>query len=221
MADFRVMTPAQRVLFKKMTPFQRRLAPPLLAGLKYLEAYRIAQPSIKNSAAAARVVVNRTINNKRFVAYMDAMQEDIVSEAIMEREEALERLSLLARGSFASMVDFKTCSMGVEEDGTKVLQTVWKIKDSALQDPKQLAAIAELAAGPQGLKMKLHSPTQAILQLTAMQGWAKPAKLDHSSKDGSMTPAPAVALNIDPTKLSDGALNEILNAYEPSDSNQS
>ncbi len=210
MAEFRVMTPDQRVLFKKMTPFQKRLAPALLSGLKYLEAYRLAQPSVKNSEAAARVIVHRTVNSKKVVAFMEAMQGDIVSEAIMEREEALERLSLLARGSFATMVDFKTVRVGTDEDGDEVLQSVWKIKDSALQDPAQLAAIAELSASAQGLKMKLHAPAQAILQLTAMQGWAKAAKVDHSSKDGSMTPAPTVALTLALTKLFDGALNEIL-----------
>jgi phage terminase small subunit len=211
------MTPAQRELFKKLTPFQKRLAPALMSGLKSLEAYRLAQPTVKNTAASARVIVNRTINNKKFVAYMDAMNDDIVSEAIMEREEALERLSLLARGSFASMVDFKTIRVGLDDDGDEVLQSVWKIKDSALQDPKQLAAIAELSASAQGLKMKMHSPAQAIMQLTAMQGWAKPAKVDHSSKDGSMTPKPTI-LAFDPSKLSDGALNELLNAYESTDS---
>lgn len=221
MAEFRVMTPAQRVLFKKMTPFQQRLAPAILSGLKYLEAYRIAQPSIKGSDAAARVTAHRTMHSKKVVAFMDAMQGDIVSEAIMEREEALERLSTLARGNFADMVDFKTARVGTDEDGDEVLQSVWKIKDSALLDPTQLAAIAELSASAQGLKMKLHAPTQAIIQLTAMQGWAKPAKVDHSSKDGTMTPAPAIALTLDPTQLSNGALNEILNAYDSSDTDSS
>lgn len=217
MADFRVMTPEQRALFKKLTPFQKRLAPALLSGLKSLEAYRQARPQINNTDASARVIVHRTAHNKKFSAFIDAMQGDIISEAIMEREEALERLSNLARGSFASMVDFKNAIINVDEDGKKVLQTVWRIKDSALQDPKQLAAIAELSAGPQGLKMKLHSPIQAIQQLTALQGWAKPTKMDHTSEDGSMTPKPVVALTLDPTKLSTNALNEILHAYDSPD----
>lgn len=217
MAEYRVMTPEQKALFEKLTPFQKKLAPALLSGMKYLEAYRHARPTTKNSDPSARVVVNKVVKNKKFAAYMYAMQSDIVSDAIMEREEAIERLSILARGNFASMVDFKTVEIGVDKEGDKVLQSVWKIKDSALQDPKQLAAIAELSAGPQGLRMKLHAPVQAIQQLTALQGWAKPTKLDHTSTDGSMTPKSDIALTLDPTKLSNSALKEILNAHASSE----
>ena len=41
-----------------------------------------------------------------------------------------------------------------------------------------MAAISELTAGPQGLKIKLHDPKAAIKQLGELQGWEAPKKTD-------------------------------------------
>ena len=48
----------------------------------------------------------------------------------------------------------------------------------------------------------------AVGKLNEMLGFNAPKKLDHSSSDGSMTPQPV----IDMSKLSDSALEEIMNA---------
>lgn len=218
-SNHEIMTSEQRALFEALTPFQKRLAPALLSGLKYVDAYRKAQPSVKNSDTSARVIVNRTANNKKFKAYMDSMLEGIVSEAIMDRTEALEKLSTLARGSFGTMVDFKNAEIGNDPvTGDPVEQAVWRFKDSSLQDAKQLETIAELSSSQQGIKIKLHSPIVAIQQLSAIQGWTKPLKLDHSSPDGTMTPKAAPAIDV--SKLSTGAILEILEAYDQSTSTE-
>src|SRR5690606_12847922 len=75
-----------------------------------------------------------------------------------------------------------------EADGEPVIQTTWRIKDSVLQDPQKLAAISELTASKDGIKIKTHSPLQAIQQLAKMQGWEAAQKFDHTSSDGSMSP---------------------------------
>ncbi len=147
------MTPEQKTLFDKLTPFQQAIAPCILRNMKYAEAYRIAKPDSTNSDGAASAIVCKAIQRPDFVAYTDAMKASLVSDAIMTREEALERLSVLARTSDAKTIP-------------------------------------------------------AIQQLTVMQGWAKPVKVDHTSKDGSMTPQPA----LDVTKLSTEALLELMNA---------
>ena len=164
------MSPAQKFLFNDLTDFQQALATEILAGTPPLEAYRIAHPDSTSKDRTARVTVSRTTRHPKVKLFMDAMKESLLSDAIMDREEALEVLSVFARGNFGTMVDFKNVEVGKDSDGDAVIQSVWKIKDSALMDPKQLAAIAELSATSQGLKMKLHNPVQAIQQLAAMNG---------------------------------------------------
>ncbi|MCW8158988.1 terminase small subunit [Stutzerimonas stutzeri] len=90
--------------------------------------------------------------------------------SVMSRQEALERLSTFARTDLSDLVEFGSYELG-EQDGQPVIQSAWKIRDSVLQDPKKLAAISELSAGRDGIKIKTHSPLQAIQQLAKLQGW--------------------------------------------------
>jgi phage terminase small subunit len=57
-----------------------------------------------------------------------------------------------------------------------------------MQDPKQMAAISELTAGRDGIKIKTHSQIDAIKQLSKMQGWESAKKVDLTSSDGTMSP---------------------------------
>lgn len=224
MTEFaRPMTKEQKTMYDKLTALQKRIAMLILTKdgeWTFEQIYRAARPEKAEymTVASMRVVVDKTRKNPKVAAFISSMQEATVSKAIMEREEALERLSTIARGNFADLVDFKNAHMGHDEDGDPVIQTVWRIKDSALMDPEQLSTISELTAGRGGLKIKLHSQTQAIQQLAAMQGWTKPVKLDHSSSDGSMTPK--VAPTIDVSKLSTDTLKELMAARDSSDADE-
>ena len=68
------------------------------------------------------------------------------------------------------------------------MQATWEFKDSVLCDQKKLAAISELSATKDGIKIKTHSQIQAIQQLAKMQGWESAQKVDHTSSDGTMSP---------------------------------
>lgn len=91
--------------------------------------------------------------------------------SVMSRQEALERLSTFARTDLSDLVEFGAYELGQDDDGKPIVQAAWKIRDSILQDPKRLAAISELSAGRDGIKIKTHSPLQAIQQLAKLQGW--------------------------------------------------
>jgi phage terminase small subunit len=91
--------------------------------------------------------------------------------SVMSRQEALERLSTFARTDLSDLVEFGAYELGQDDDGKPIVQAAWKIRDSVLQDPKKLAAISELSAGRDGIKIKTHSPLQAIQQLAKLQGW--------------------------------------------------
>ena len=47
-----------------------------------------------------------------------------------------------------------------------------------------MAAISELTAGKDGLKIKLHDPKAAIKQLAEMRGWEAPKKTELTGPNG-------------------------------------
>lgn len=163
------MTPEQKELFNQLTKLQQRVAINSLAGMSnraaYIDAGGTSEDENSIDAAASRM-----LRDVKVKAFMDAMKEEAVSKAVMTRQEMLERLSNLARVDMKDLVEFGEYELG-EEDGEPVVQTTWKIKDSAKQSPETLASIAELTAGRDGMKVKQHSPMQAMKQLSDMMGW--------------------------------------------------
>ena len=172
------MTPDQKYLFDQLTQLQQRVATNVLSGMSQRQAYIMGGGSAEGNESidsSASIL----LRNSKVVAFMDAMKEEAVSEAIMSRKEAMEKLSVLARTDLKDLVDFGSYELGTdEESGNPIIQASWKIKPSALQDPKQMAAISELTASKDGIKIKTHSPLAAIKQLADMQGWNAAQKMD-------------------------------------------
>ena len=182
------MTNDQKSLFDQLTQLQQRVATNVLAGMTQRQAYILGGGSAEGNDSID-ACASALLSNSKVVAFMSAMKEAAVDAAVMGRKEALEKLSSLARTDLKDLVDFGSYEVGIDsESGNPVIQSTWRIKPSALQDPKQMAAISELTAGRDGIKIKTHSPLEAIKQLSKMQGWETPQVIDHTSSDGSMTP---------------------------------
>lgn len=162
--------------------------------LKYVEtgnaseAYRFAYNAEK--------MKHETVNNK---AYLLLQKDDIrvrveelkamaVSAAIMTREEALERLSMMARVKITDIAEFTEHQTGEDEEGNPVMGTTWRILNSADIPEHAAASIKSVTATKFGPKLDMHDPQSAIQQLAKMQGWDAPAKVDHTSSDGSLGP---------------------------------
>lgn len=178
------MTPDQKFLFDQLTQLQQRVATNVLAGMTQRQAYRLAGGTADSDESADSAVCTM-LSNEKVSAFLDAMKEEAVSEAIMTRKEALEKLTLLARTDLKDLVDFGNYELGIdEESGNPIIQASWKVKPSALQDPKQMAAISELAAGRDGIKIKTHSQIEAMKQLAKMQGWESAQKVEHTGRNG-------------------------------------
>lgn len=178
----------QKFLFDQLTQLQQRVATNVLSGMSQRQAYVVGGGAAEgeNSIDAS---ASSLLSNSKVKAFMDAMKEEAVSEAIMSRNEAMEKLSLLARTDLKDLVDFGEYELGIdEESGNPIIQASWKIKPQALQNPQQMAAISELTATKDGLKIKTHSQLEAIKQLAKMRGWEAAQKVDLSSKDGTMSP---------------------------------
>jgi len=180
------MTPDQKFLFDQLTQLQQRVATNVLSGMSQRQAYVVGGGSAEGEGSMD-ATSSELLSNPKVVAFMDAMKDEAVSEAVMSRKEAMEKLSVLARTDLKDLVDFGSYELGIdEESGNPIIQASWKIKSSAMQDPKQMAAISELTAGKDGIKIKTHSQIDAIKQLAKMQGWEAAQKLDLSNTDGTL-----------------------------------
>lgn len=196
------MSPEQKALFDELTQLQQRTAINVLAGMTQRAAYYDAGGTAENDQAAD-AIASRMLRDAKVTAFMDAMKAEAVNAAVMTRTEALERLSNFARIDLKDLVEFGSYEVGTDpETGKPIVQATWSIKDSVLQDEKKLAAISELTAGKEGIKIKTHSPLAAIQQLAKMQGWEAATKTEVTGKDGGDIKT-STTISIDKVTLTD------------------
>ncbi|QLJ67760.1 terminase small subunit [Serratia marcescens] len=182
------LTEEQKALFDALTKLQQKFVMHLLKGKNQTDAYKAAGGKAK-TPEGARASASQILTNHNVQSFLKSVQYEAINEAIMTRTEALERLSKMGRTALTDIAEFKNCQIGEDEEGKPVYQASWAFRDSALQDPEAMAAVAELTTGKDGIKLKMHDPKAAIKQLGEMMGWEAPKKVDNISSDGSMTPA--------------------------------
>ncbi len=154
-----------------LTPKQEAFCLAYLETGNASEAYRRAYNASKMKPNSINVNASKLLADAKVTLRLKELNESAVSSAVMTRKEVLERLSTFARTDLSDLVEFGAYELGQDDDGKPIVQAAWKIRDSVLQDPKKLAAISELSAGRDGIKIKTHSPLQAIQQLAKLQGW--------------------------------------------------
>ncbi len=174
-----------------LTPKQERFCLAYLETGNASEAYRRAYDAENMKPETIIKRASELLDNREIAGRLEELNRSAVTAAVMSRTEALEKLSALARTDLKDLVEFGEYELGSDPDsGAPIIQTSWRIKSSALQDPVKMAAISELTASKEGIKIKTHSPLTAIQQLAKMQGWEAAQKFDHSSSDRSMSPQP-------------------------------
>lgn len=162
------LTPEQQALFDKLTPLQQSVCIGILSGLNYEAAYESSGRKA-SSSTYARAMVTRMVSKGSVKAFLDAMRVPLVKKSIMGREEAMERLTAMARGTLEGIIQFNP------EGG-------WSFVDSDSLTPEQMGTIAEIKDTQHGYAIKLHDPKAAIKQLAEMQGWGRPSPLDDEIK---------------------------------------
>jgi len=185
------LTDQQMELAAELTKLQRQFVIKLVEGKSQREAYWGAGGQSKTPRAADANAA-RMIATDKVKAFYDALIQQAATEAVMTREEAMARLSTIARTTVKDVAKFGKRHVGDEPvdphdpDGeTKdVYQTVWEMHSSEDIDDAAAAAISEISASDKGLSFKLHSQLQAIQQLAKMQGWEMPSKHEHTGADG-------------------------------------
>ncbi|CDH31416.1 terminase small subunit [Xenorhabdus bovienii] len=176
------LTDEQKVLFDALTPLQQKFAMGILKGLNQVDAYRKAGG--KAEKESARTQASRMITFDNVKTFLAVMNQEAVSDAVMSRQEALERLSTMGRVSLHDIAEFRNSQIGEDDEGQPVFQASWQFKDSALQNPAALSAISELTTGKDGIKLKLHDPKAAIRQLADLMGWDAPKKTELTGANG-------------------------------------
>lgn len=148
------------------------------------EAYRRAYDTKNMKPETINKRASELLAHREISGRIKQVQEASISAAVMTRQEAMERLSSFARTDLADLVEFGEFEVGENEDGEPIIQSSWRIKPETLRDPKKMAAISELNASKDGIKIKTHSPLQAIQQLAKMQGWEAAQKFEHAGAGG-------------------------------------
>jgi len=178
------LTDEQKALFDALTKLQQKFVTQLLNGKNQTDAYKAAGGKAK-TVESARASASQILTNVNVQAFLKCVQYEAVNEAIMTYEEAMERLSAMGRTSIADLATFGTHVVGKDDDGNPITQSTWSFKNASELKPEQMAAISELTAGKDGLKIKLHDPKAAIKQLAEMRGWEAPKKTEISGPNGS------------------------------------
>ncbi|MEX3170785.1 terminase small subunit [Serratia quinivorans] len=186
------LTDEQKALFDALTRLQKKFVTCLLNGDRQAEAYRNAGGKAKGDGVHSKAV--QIVRNSKVQAFLKSVQYEAINEAIMTRTEAMERLSKMGRTSLRDIADFRNCLIGEDEEGQPVYQASWSFRDSALQDPEAMAAVAELTTGKDGIKLKMHDPKAAIKQLGEMIGWEAPKKTEVSGPGGGAIKTESVSL---------------------------
>ncbi|WP_074423413.1 terminase small subunit [Serratia sp. 14-2641] len=178
------LTKEQKALFDALTALQKKFVTHLIKGKNQTEAYKAAGGKAKTDDTA-RAQASRMVTFDNVQAFLQSVQYETVSESIMTRTEALERLSVMGRARVRDLVDFSEHKIGVDADtGEEIIQAAWRFKDSVKQHPELLDAIAEVTAGKEGIKLKLHDSRGAIKQIGEMQGWEAPKKTEVTGANG-------------------------------------
>ena len=164
-------------LFHALTSLQRGVTTAKLndPSMSDYEAYKAGGGKAKK-AVTGRTSVSEILINPNVVKYMRAMRELGFAASVMSRHEMAAILSKLGKTTMDDVVnrhnggEFKDVETGRIVDG----QTFWSVKPADEMQNAGSAAIKELSAGKDGMKVKLHDPLVAMKQLAELGGYNKP-----------------------------------------------
>lgn len=188
-----MMTPEQKKLSDELTNLQRGLVLGVVAGKSQREAYYAAGGKAK-SDEAADASASEILSNPTVKAFHDSLIADAVNDAVLTRQQALERLSLMAATEITDILDFRTVevqTIGKDGEMETAQETIWTMRDSPDVERKAKAAIKSVTMTKFGPKIEMYDATSAIAQIAKMQSWDAPAKLDVNATVGVSVLTPA------------------------------
>lgn len=194
--QWRNMGPDVRRAASYLNARQRDTLFNIWSGLTAPEAYDLAGGKIDSTNQYKHVYVNRIKNSPKGRAFLDALtkrhgetlepeadkarteQDERWAAAVMRRNEALAKLSHIARANIKDIADFRAVDMGVDDKGRPLVQSHWTIKQAEDMPEHVAAAIKKVKATPSGIELELHDPIAAIQQIGKMMEWESPQRIE-------------------------------------------
>jgi phage terminase small subunit len=198
--DVSKLTPEQEILFSKLTRLQKGVATYTLKGKKPAQAHKLAGGSCKNEENRHKLA-SEILTNPDVKAFMDSMEKSIIEEAktdaVMSREEILERLSLMGRTSTSDVMNLSNIEIE-DANGNIVNQAVASFKDL----DKYGYAIQEVKISKSGeVTIKTHDQKAAMKQIVEMQGYNKAQEVNVNMTQAQRVAAAASQSAIDDESL--------------------
>ena len=170
--DLEALNIQQRVLYDQMTPHERDFAFNILRGLSPVAAWKeseyMPQHWFDYSKRAREMLKSELVD--RFLKVM--RDHSTFDTRVMERDEALQALSSIARGNLMDVLDLEEVET---KQGNKY--TRYKLKSPNEIDRESFGLVQEISYTEHGLKVKKYSRVDAIKDLRAMQGWDEKKKI--------------------------------------------
>jgi phage terminase small subunit len=190
------LTKDQELAFASLDDCEQRFALAILAGKSGVEA-------ILAGYGTESKLRHETVRNRPGVRhFLTMMQSAYISDAIMTRTEAMERLSEVARAKVTDVVEVRKVNWGTDQEPD--FQVTWTLKDNV----EDMPAVKSIGSSSMGPKVEMHSPLIALKQLAELAGWVEPEGVNAR---GTLIEGQVV----DVSKLSDATLHElVLTHYE-------
>lgn len=178
------MTPEQKQLADKLTNLQLQTVLGVVAGKSQRQAYYDAGGKADNDNAAD-AIVSRMLGDAKVKALYDSLMADAVTDAVLTRSEAMERLTLMATTQITDILDFETVTvkkLGKDGEEEEAEETIWRMRNSEDVLPRARAAIKSVTITKQGPKIEMYDAKAAMELLGKWQGWEAPTKVDNTHR---------------------------------------
>ena len=164
------LTAKAKEIATRLTALQRDTVINLVSGMNQRQAY-VAAGGSSATDESADSAASKLLSLDKVAAFHQELLSSASRKAVMSRQEAMEKLSIIARTNIDDVIEFSKHQVGEDYDGEPIHQSVWEVKGSDTLTKDQASAITEVTASKDGLKIKTHSQTEAIKQLATMEGW--------------------------------------------------
>ncbi|MEQ3653684.1 MAG: terminase small subunit [Glaciecola sp.] len=158
----------------KWTPKKEKFCLHYFENGKASDAYKHAYSYSKMKIATISNNAYKLLQRNDVITRLQELRDKAANDAVMTKQEALERLSNSARVTVDDIAVFSEQVIGEDENGNPVTQAAWRIKNSDEINPKALSAIKSVTATKMGPKLEMHDPQAAIKQLADLLGWNAP-----------------------------------------------
>lgn len=139
---------------RELTTLQRKTVQNVVSGMSQRQAYYAAGGKARNDKTADNCV-SVMMANAKVKGYYNALMSEIDRSAIMSKQEALERLTAIARASIMDVI--------ANQNGQ------WVIRDDI---PKSAsAAVKSVSSSKYGIRLEMYDACAAIKQLSEIEQW--------------------------------------------------